>query len=200
MKILQKIVLTLLFVAYLAFPADAEGKKDSGDRVESGFMAGFTSTLPDVDDSGEKFMGYKKTDNYERRVYGNGEKIEDFVTHETEFDEALKAFQKLYRFPIPRRNAKLRGATNLYRTNDVPRDFPKTYWASITIEGRYMRVIIANGPLYRLAVSYWAQEEFMREYPNASWSWAGEDAGHSRRSGEIQEDFSLTAEVLEFSE
>jgi hypothetical protein len=159
-------------------------------------MNGFTPTGPGVDEDGEAFMEYGKTEDHSRRLYDSG-KIEDVITRNAEFDAALTEFRKVYSQPVPRRNAAITGATNWYYTNDVPDNFPTIFWASIKLEGRYMQVIIANGN-YRLAVSYWATEGFLREQPNAAWSWAGVDAPHGSGARMIQEDLSQTAATLEY--
>lgn len=163
------------------------------------FMAGFNPLLPNIDESGEKFMEYKKTDDHSRKVFESG-KIEDVLRDRSEFDETLAEFKQRYPVPIPRRNTKIKGATNWYYLDKAPADFPRTYWAMISLEGRIMKVIIANGSGHRLAVSYWATADFMQEYPNATWSWSGEDKKHSRGALKIQEDISETSGHIEFSD
>lgn len=160
-------------------------------RQDDDFMAGFQPMLPGVNESGEQFMEYKKTDEYYRRLYESGS-VEDTLIGRAAFNAALLEFQKKYSVPVPRRNTAITGATNWYYHDNVPRDFPDTFWASITLEGRVMKVIIANGPGHRIAVSYWAQPEFMRQFPNATWSWAGQDRRHSWGARKIQEDISTS--------
>ncbi|MDR2480986.1 MAG: hypothetical protein LBD07_01655 [Spirochaetaceae bacterium] len=165
---------------------------------KNNFMANFKPSRPDIDSSGEKFMVYKKNTDYSRKLFDKGT-VEDVITKSAEFDKALAEFRKKYPNPIPRKNTAIAGAKNWLYLNDVGGDFPRTFWASITLEGRVMKVIIANGPGSRLAVSYWAQDSFMQEFPNATWSWKGEDM--RRRSGarRIQEDISQTAAYYEYS-
>jgi hypothetical protein len=160
-------------------------------RQNTGFMAGFQPTLPGVDESGEQFMEYRRTGEHSRRLYEGGT-VEDTLTGQAAFNAALREFQKKYSVPVPRRSTAITGATNWYYHDAVPRDFPDTFWASVTLEGRIMKVIVANGPGHRIAVSYWAQPEFMREYPNATWAWAGQDQRHSRGAPRIQEDISTS--------
>jgi hypothetical protein len=161
------------------------------------FMAGFAPKLPDVDESGEKYMEYQKNADYSRKLFDRGT-IEDVITKNVEFDKTLSEFKKSYPNPIPRKNDKIEGAKNWYYLDKVPADFPNTFWASITLEGRIMKVVIANGPAHRISVSYWAQDSFMREFPNASWSWSGDDKAAARDAKKIQEDISETSAYLEF--
>jgi hypothetical protein len=176
-----------------------QGDIDWAKRQDDDFMAGFKPMLPDIDDSGEKFMEYKKNDEHSRKLFASGV-IEDVLTGYDEFQRTLAEFKERYPRPIPRRNTKISGATNWYYLDKVPSDFPPTFWAAINLEGRIMKVIVANGPGHRLAVSYWAQEDFMREHPNATWSWSGEDKKHSRDAVQIQEDISQTSGYYEFSD
>lgn len=162
------------------------------------FMTGFAPKLPDIDDSGEKFMVYQKSEDYSRKLYDGGT-VEDVITLKSEFDIALSGFKKKYPHPIPRRNEAISGATNWYYLDDVPNDFPDTFWASITLEGRIMKVVMANAPGHRIAVSYWAQDSFIEEFPRASWSWSGTDKGHSRTAKKIQEDISQTSALYEYT-
>ncbi|GMO21604.1 MAG: hypothetical protein Pg6A_08790 [Termitinemataceae bacterium] len=165
---------------------------------KNNFMAGFKPKLPDMDSSGEKYMEYQKSPNYSRKLYEKGA-VQDVLTKQSEFDKAFAEFKKKYPNPVPRRAKNITGATNWFYLDDVPKDFPQTFWASITLEGRVMKVIIANGPAHRIAVSYWAQDDYMKEFPGASWSWQGKDKAHGMGAKKIQEDISQSAAYYEFS-
>lgn len=173
-------------------PGDITWAKDHN------IMRGFKPKLPDMDISGEKFMEYKKTSDYSRKLYDKGT-VQDIVIKQSEFNTAFESFRKKYPNPVPRRVKNITGETHWLYFDDVPEDFPNTFWASITLEGRVMKVVIANGPTHRIALSYWAQDAFIKQYPNASWSWRGEDASHGFGAKKIQEDISLSAEYYEFT-
>jgi hypothetical protein len=167
-------------------------RQEGGGGITEGYQPG----LSDISESGEVFTEYTKTDGRRRRVFKSGI-IEDILISQRPFNEALEYYKKIYSYsvPIPRRNASITGATNWYYQDTVPRNFPSDFWASITLEGRIMKVIIANGQGHRIAVSYWAQPEFMEQYPNASWVWKGKDSPHSRDALGIQEDPSTTLQA-----
>ena len=158
-------------------------------------MAGFTQGLPNIDASGEKYIENIKTDDHSRNLYENG-KIEDIITKDTEFNTALTGFKKKYSNPIPLRGNTNTGMTNVLPINNVPSNFPNTFWASLTFEGRVMRVIIANGTDWRISVSYWATDSFIKEFPNAMWSWNGAGELHTGDGRKIVED--ITQTFLEF--
>jgi hypothetical protein len=165
---------------------------------KNNFMAGFKPKLPDIDSSGEKYMEYQKNADHSRKVYDKGT-VQDVVTKQTEFDKAFTEFRKKYPNPIPRQTKNITGATHWLYYDDVPPDFPQTFWASITLEGRVMKVIIANNGVHKIAVSYWAQDSYIKEFPGASWSWQGEDRTHSIGTKKIQEDISQSAAYYEFT-
>jgi len=175
--------------------------------VSENTMKGMVAQLPDVDDSGEVFQEYRKNEDYTRKVYQTpDERIEDVITDSAAFTEQFKKLRdSTYTEVIPRNNDHLVGdETGMYRTNDVPASFPKAFWAAIILEGRIMKVYIANGNLqYGIQVGYYCTPDFKQQYPNARWAWAGVDdpvigGGANPGNAEIMEDI-RSSSVLEFN-
>ncbi|GHT78637.1 hypothetical protein FACS1894130_05590 [Spirochaetia bacterium] len=182
---------------YYINQGDMDYAKSLTPTVEQMFMVGFAPTLPDVDDGGREFVTYVRSEDYSRKLYDDGG-IEDVITASQEYDEALTEFKRKYSMPIPRDNPKIVGANNWLYLDTVK--YPSnTFWASITLEGRVMKVVVANGLGHKLAISYWATPEFMSEYPTAKWSWAGLDKNPGKNVPSIQEDITAIS-LFEYTE
>jgi hypothetical protein len=175
--------------------------------VNEHLMKGMVAQLPDVDDNGEVFQEYKKNDDYTRKIYETREeRIEDIITDNAVFNEQFRKLRdETFTEVIPRNNNKLTGAeTGMYRTSNVPKNFPKAFWGAIVVEGRTMKVIAANGNLeYGVQVAYYCTPDFKKDYPNARWAWKGEDKAviglfANKENKEIKEDI-RSSSVLEFS-
>ncbi|GHV89026.1 hypothetical protein AGMMS50267_13860 [Spirochaetia bacterium] len=129
---------------YYINQGDMDYAKSLTPTVEQMFMVGFAPTLPDVDDGGREFVTYVRNEDYSRKRYDDGG-VEDVITASKEYDEALAEFRRKYSMPIPRDNPKIVGANNWLYLDTVK--YPSnTFWASITLEGRVMKVVVANGP------------------------------------------------------
>ncbi|MDR0909043.1 MAG: hypothetical protein LBM77_04690 [Spirochaetaceae bacterium] len=163
---------------------------------EHDFMAGFKETYKSVDENGT-FTEYDKNENYSRRVYDSGI-IEDMIEEERQFRDALANYSKIYNKAIPRRNNYVGGANNWYYIDEVSKDFPKTFWASIELSGEVMKVRVANGLGHKIAQGYWALPSLTQKYPNASWSVEGIDQEPDTHAVKIQSDPSMTYSYVEF--
>jgi len=168
--------------------------------VKTHQLSGFATGLPQINEAGESYQSYIK-DGYVRNVYNTEtEKVEDIITNKEAFTKTYEELlDKKFTELIPRNNRSFAKETNWFYSDNVPDDFPDTFWASITIEGRVMKVVIANGTSRRLAAAYYCTPGFKREYPNAVWSWKAEDgAVTSMFSKEIREDL-RSSSVMEFT-